>query len=133
MIPEEVCRPMTEVLALFDAEMPGILAWAVRGALVWQQYGLERSNAVKEATNAYKTDQDLVQQFLEESCEIHPDYEVDKAEIYKSWQVWCVDAGEHDAQKRSKKWLTQQLTKREYEHCGAGKSRLKGLKLREEL
>jgi putative DNA primase/helicase len=128
-IPEEVRRPMAEVLAEFDNEMPGILAWAVVGCLLWQKNGLEIAEAVKNATNAYRTEQDLVQQFLDEKCELHPEHTVDKDKLYTAWSNWCADAKEEQAGKRSKKWLTRQMTGRGFKPGGDGNRLLLGLKL----
>jgi phage/plasmid-associated DNA primase len=67
---------------------------------------------VQSATAEYRNEQDLVQQFLEEKCEMHVDYSIDKDELYKTWREWCEAAGESEAAKRSKKWLTRQMTNR---------------------
>ena len=130
-IPYDMRRPMHEVISSFETEMPGILAWAVTGSQIWQTHGLTLVNAVKNATSEYRSEQDLVQQFLEEKCEMHSDYIVDKNALYQVWRDWCESEGEKDAQKRSKKWLTSQMTSRGFEHGGAGKRSLKGLRLKE--
>jgi putative DNA primase/helicase len=49
-----------------QAEYPGILAWLVRGCLEWQQQGLNPPAKVIEATNEYRSDEDVMQQFFEE-------------------------------------------------------------------
>ena len=121
---------MHEVISSFDAEMPGILSWAVTGSQIWQIHGLTLVDAVKDATSEYRSEQDLVQQFLEGKCEMHSDYIVDKNTLYQAWRDWCDSEGEKDAQKRSKKWLTSQMTVRGFKHGGAGKRSLKGLRLR---
>jgi putative DNA primase/helicase len=46
--------------AKLDAELPGILAWAVRGCLEWQEKGLGFPKAVSHATNAYREEMDIV-------------------------------------------------------------------------
>lgn len=50
-------------------ELPGILAWAVAGCLAWQGDGLQVPAAVKEATEAYRAEQDLLGSFLAECTE----------------------------------------------------------------
>lgn len=52
------------------AEMPGILAWAVRGCLEWQRDGLPSPVTIEEETRAYRQEQDVVQQFLDSCCEV---------------------------------------------------------------
>jgi P4 family phage/plasmid primase-like protien len=46
------------------AELPGILAWCVRGCLAWQRHGLGRPDMVITATETYRTEMDVVGQFL---------------------------------------------------------------------
>ncbi|MDZ4278289.1 MAG: phage/plasmid primase, P4 family, partial [Dehalococcoidia bacterium] len=47
------------------AELPGILAWAVRGALEWRRRGLAPPDAVLLATETYRSDSDPLAPFLE--------------------------------------------------------------------
>ncbi len=128
-IPEENRRPMSEVLHTFELEMSGILTWAVTGCLKWQSNGLPEVDAVKEATKEYRTEQDLVQQFLDENCETHPDFIIDKGVLFTAWREWCNESGEIQAYRLSKNWFTRQMTNRDFEHGGAGKKSLKGLEL----
>lgn len=51
------------------AELPGILAWAVRGCLLWQQEGLGLPKEVQDATDDYRTHQDPFGRFLDECTE----------------------------------------------------------------
>ncbi|HRG95636.1 MAG TPA: phage/plasmid primase, P4 family [Polyangiaceae bacterium] len=47
------------------AELPGILAWAVRGCAAWQAQGLGEPVAVSEATAAYREASDPLREFFE--------------------------------------------------------------------
>lgn len=49
-------------------ELPGILAWAVRGCLEWQRVGLSPPQAVRDATDAYRADSDTFGHWIEISC-----------------------------------------------------------------
>lgn len=128
-IPEALRRPMSEVLAEFEAELPGILAWAVLGCVLWKYNGLEMPPAVAEATRSYRGEQDLVQQFIDECCEMHPEHRIDKDELYRAWRSWCENAGEEGARSRSKRWLTQQFTMRGMEPGGKEQRQLVGMRL----
>jgi putative DNA primase/helicase len=128
-IPEDVRRPMSEILEAFEEEMPGILNWAVTGCLFWQSDNLNMSDAVKDATSEYRTEQDLVQQFLDEKCVMHPEYRIEKVRLHTIWRNWCDDVGEIQARKRGRRWLTMQMTGRGFEHGRDGKRFLTGLKL----
>ena len=121
---------MSEILQLFQSEMTGILTWAVNGCILWQINRFPLPNAVKEATAEYRNEQDLVKQFLEEECEINVDFSIGKDELYKAWRDWCDAAGENEAMKRSKKWLTHQMTEHQFRHGGAQDRNLIGLRIR---
>ena len=129
-IPENQRRPMSEILRIFESEFSGILNWAVTGCLMWQSNGLEFAPAMKDAAEEYRTEQDLVQQFIEERCDMHSEYSEMKDSLYKAWRDWCEDSGEENARRRSKHWLTRQMTNRGFDHYGDSKKMLQGLKLR---
>ena len=129
-IPDDIRKPMSEVNQIFAAEMTGILAWAVIGHLMWQANGLEQPRAVVDATSEYRTEQDMVQQFIDEKCEAHPDYSVEKAFLYSTWRDWCEDSGEEQAKRKSKAWFTRQMTKRGFERGGTGRNYLMGIKVK---
>jgi putative DNA primase/helicase len=129
-IPDEQQKPMSEVLAEFDQEMSGILTWAVSGCLLWQNNKMDTVTAVEEATREYKSEQDLVQQFIDESCEKHPDYSEAKDRMYTAWRAWCERSGEESAKNRSRKWFTQQMTGHGCSAGGHGRSDIVGIKLK---
>src|SRR5262249_2461080 len=54
------------------AELPGILAWCVRGCLDWQRTGLGEPPEVTQATAGYKKESDVIGQFLDEETERDP-------------------------------------------------------------
>ncbi len=75
------------------AEHPGILAWAVRGCLRWQEVGLQVPAAVTAATDAYEADSDVLADFLADACDLDDPKAVTRAaEFYKAY-VWWADAG----------------------------------------
>jgi len=59
--PKTVDKALPEKLR---AERPGILAWAVRGCLEWQKRGLGEPVAVREATDAYQEESDVLGEFM---------------------------------------------------------------------
>jgi len=75
--------------AQLEAEAPGILAWAVRGALAWQADGLTAPAIVVQATDAYEAESDPLRDFLEEACEVSnpqaSEYAVPLFTRYKAW------------------------------------------------
>ena len=122
-------KPMSEVLEAFKQESPGILTWMVKGCLEWQIHGLVTPVAVEDATAEYRSDQDLIQQFLAEKCEVGNGYSIEKDVLYKTWRDWCESVGEKEAARQSKKWLTHQMTNRGFTHGGGQNSSLEGIRL----
>lgn len=77
------------------SQLPGILAWAVRGCLEWQRVGLSPPRAVKEATRAYREEQDVIGGFLTECCVVDQRATVPASELYRDYSKWADEAGHH--------------------------------------
>jgi putative DNA primase/helicase len=96
-IPFAVTIPQSEVdkelPAKLEAEMPGILAWAVRGCLHWQQYGLNEPEIVTTATASYRHEQDILGDFLEDCCILEDPATIYKADLKTEYQNWCQTNG----------------------------------------
>jgi putative DNA primase/helicase len=75
------------------AEAPGILAWLVRGFLAWQGQGLNPPEAITRATTAYKTEEDVIAQFLEEKCVILPGAKIKASAFYLAYKTWAREYG----------------------------------------
>jgi putative DNA primase/helicase len=71
-----------------EAELPGILAWMVRGCLEWQQVGLDPPAVVKQAVQDYQRDEDSVGDFIDECCITGPEYSVTAAAVYQRFEEW---------------------------------------------
>jgi len=77
-------------------ELPGILAWAVRGAVAWSKLGLERPTAVDRATEAYRSEMDVVSIFLTECCEKDPDASEGATHLYSAFKAWRAAGGDRE-------------------------------------
>jgi P4 family phage/plasmid primase-like protien len=84
-----------DLLQKLIAEAPGILNWAIEGCLNWQSGGLYpvSSGRVKEATDKYRNEMDLLGEFVEEKCIQNPSATVSKQLIYNTYLDWCKDSG----------------------------------------
>lgn len=72
------------------AELPGILNWALEGCLAWQQAGrLFTPEAVVTATASYRSDQDVLDDFLRERCVWGPGHVELFAELRKAYVTWA--------------------------------------------
>jgi putative DNA primase/helicase len=72
-----------------QAELPGILRWAVEGCLTWQAEGLQRPRAVAEATEEYRAEMDVLVRFLLECCDVGPEAQVAIGLLYARYVSWC--------------------------------------------
>jgi len=71
------------------AELPGILAWAVRGCLEWQEVGLGSCRAVDKATAEYRTECDGYFPFFQTELSFDDKTRVTSStairEVYEAW------------------------------------------------
>ncbi len=70
-------------------ELPGILAWAVRGCLAWRRDGLQPPHEVKAATGAYRQAEDRLAAFIGDCCVTGPGKQVTFAELYGAFNFWA--------------------------------------------
>ena len=86
VIPEnEVDKALPEKL---KAELPGILAWAVRGCVEWQLQGLGFPKAVEDATQKYKEQEDVLNQFITECCVKNPTVGASITSLHDAFKRW---------------------------------------------
>jgi putative DNA primase/helicase len=71
------------------AEAQGILAWAVRGCLRWQELGLGKPNEVKNATREYREESDTIGPFIAEYCVERPEARETSAALYLAYTGWA--------------------------------------------
>lgn len=99
-------------------ELPGILAWAVRGCLEWRASGLGVPDEVKAATDSYREEMDVLGPFLDEACLVHPDARTTAKELYAAYVTWCDANGE---KVRSQKSIAATLRERGFENLKGAK------------
>ncbi len=101
LIPFEVTIPEAErdkdLVTKLEAELPGILAWCVRGLLAWRKVGLMAPDAVRKATEAYQTESDALANFIAECLVTVDGAEVQAKDLYNAYKIWCDDNGEAPA------------------------------------
>jgi putative DNA primase/helicase len=116
LIPFQVTIPEHErdpqLMAKLQDEAEGILAWAVRGCLEWQQVGLSAPAVVTGATDAYRRDSDRLREFIGECCVVTEHARVAKADFYVAYEKWAHAGGERPW---SKKKVGEALTGQGYQ------------------
>ncbi len=104
LVPFEAVIPKAEqdprLLEKLRVEMPGILAWAVRGCLEWQREGLGEPEEVLAATQQYREEMDVLAGFLDDRCVVHPRAEAPATPLYNEYQEWCRSNGEAEENQR---------------------------------
>ncbi len=83
-----------------EAELPGILRWAVEGCLEWQREGLKAPEEVRKATGQYRSEMDVIGAFLQDECEIAPAHKEPFTALYKRYEEWCEEGGERAETRR---------------------------------
>jgi putative DNA primase/helicase len=131
-IPPEKRDP--ELPQKLEREADGILAWLVVGLREYWRCGLQEPPAVMEATREYRSEQDVLEGFITECCEISPRALTPSAELYNAYKQWAVQNGESEDELLSERAFGQRLTKRGFPTArgtDAKRTRLrKGLRLK---
>lgn len=98
LIPFTVTIPEAEqdrtLPATLRTELPGILNWALQGCLTWQRGGLGVPKEVEDATQDYRTEMDVIADFLAGSCVWEPGAKVARKVLYETYEVWSARNGE---------------------------------------
>jgi putative DNA primase/helicase len=115
----ERCDP--DLRDKLEAELPGILAWAVRGCLEWQKRGLKPPESVSIATAAYRAEMDVFSGFIDEQCVIDPAASVPAGELYQAYKIWADCGGEKPL---SQRWFADRLSERGFTRKPTNRKRL---------
>ncbi len=76
-------------------EWPGILRWAVDGAVMYHQEGLNPPGAVLNATNEYFEEEDTFLQWVTDKCETGPNCWDTPSNLFNSWKQYA-EAGRYE-------------------------------------
>jgi putative DNA primase/helicase len=91
------------------SEKEGILAWMVEGCLLWQKEGLKPSKVISDHSNLYRSECDILGEFLTERCITGKTERATQKDIWGEWQSW---AREYNYYSGTKKTLTRKLSDR---------------------
>ncbi len=121
-IPKEDQDP--KLLAKLRRELPGVLAWAVRGCREWQRRGLDPPREVLAATADYRVEMDKTGAFLADRCVERLDARVGVSELHADYVEWC--GGDHPLGRNN---FGQRLKERGFRQEKKGAWRWVGLRL----
>jgi putative DNA primase/helicase len=81
-------------------EGAGILNWLVEGAMRWCEEGLKTPSIITSATDEYRSEMDIIGNFIKERCVQGEDGSIRARELFKCYQDWCDDHNEHAVSER---------------------------------
>lgn len=76
-----------------QAELSGILNWALSGCMDWQRSGLKAPASVQTATEEYRQSQDILAAFLAECTITSPMATCTAGELYTAYKKWAEESG----------------------------------------
>jgi putative DNA primase/helicase len=111
------------------AEAAGILTWVIQGARRWLQEGLGEAQAVSEATSRYRTEMDILADWLQDCCEQDSRAVTPLGDLYASYKAWCERNRETPLSQRS---FGRRLSEKGYElvRLPGGTRARRGLRLK---
>jgi len=99
-IPFEVVIPIEErdpqikkILTNPTKAGTAILAWAVRGCLLWQERGLVIPDCIQAATASYREDMDPLRDFFDDCCIFQESAIVPVSDLRKHYDQWASSCG----------------------------------------
>jgi len=108
-------------------EAPGILAWLVKGCLLWQKQGLMPPRKVTDATEQYRRNEDLLADFIDECCIREPGAKEKSSSLYGRFIVWYHDnIGKNEP---TGTWFGKQLSQKYEKSKSQGRVTYHGLML----
>jgi len=113
-------RADKDLPAKLVAESSGILNWMLSGFADWQEVGLQPPEAVTQATREYRSEEDVLSEFLDARCVIDNTREVKFSELYKAYHDWTEHAGDKQI---SRKLFSQRLADRGIDERRTGRDR----------
>jgi len=135
LVPFEVTIPEEKqdkgLIEKLRGELPGILNWAIEGALVYQKYGLKPPKCVVDATASYRSEMDVLSEWIDEECTSDTEAETPIGELHAAYCAWCRAANYRAIKKRP---FGNQLEARRYPRGRTGSTRFyRGIALQKAL
>jgi len=98
-IPEKSRDP--ELPNYLHRELPGILTWAVQGALQWHERGLDAPDEVRAATDSYREEMDILGAFIKDNCIVDQNAQSAVSDMYEAYRQWTEEGGSRPMNKRN--------------------------------
>jgi putative DNA primase/helicase len=125
------------LLYLLKKEGSQILKWFVEGCLKYQKHGLKTPYEIIEAVKEYRSEMDIIGDFIEQCCELGEsgEYRITINDLHKKYSDWCI---ENDEEPLLKKSFGKKLKGLQIEDCRINESGkisrgFRGIRLKKEL
>jgi len=118
---------------LYQNAGPAVLAWIIEGAkrIIAKDFKVKNPKIVQDAIDAYRGQNDWLNEFLEECCELDPTYTEKSGELYQEYRSYCLRMGEFA---RSTTDFYGALAQRDFERHRTKKGVLvRGLRIKSEF
>lgn len=102
------------------AERDGVLMWMIEGARKYLTDGLKLSPRMKSESATYRTESDMLGEFLSDQTVPSPAAKTNQKSLYEEYREWCDGNG---VRALSKKSFTQRLSERGYPEGKSGPAR----------
>lgn len=76
-----------------EAERVGVLSWIIEGYAKYRERGLVQPPSVRAARESYRTQMDLLAEWIEECCEVGPDFQCLGSSLWASWEGYAKQNG----------------------------------------
>lgn len=95
-------------------ELPEILGWLLEGYRLYMKEGLIEPSEVSEATVEYRKEMDLVQQWIDENCELRPDYFEKAGVLFENFKAFMTRRDQRTNMTAFGKDLSKKYNKKHY-------------------
>ena len=132
LVPFDVTIPQREqdrqLFEKLKRELPGILNWTLDGLRSYQTIGLQPPTKVMKATQAYRSQMDILHDWIAEECVREPGARTALKVLHKSYMDWAI-ANDHTP--LSSRIFGNELVARGFERDRTGSFRFhKGIRLK---
>ena len=79
----------------FHEDRTAIFSWIVNGCLAYHKYGFGKSSIVDNAVMEYRSDQDVLADFLDEYVKDDPTSMIQGQQLYNRFNDWCKQANRY--------------------------------------
>lgn len=78
-----------------EQELPQILGWCVKGAVLWKEKGLVTPKQIEVANNEYKNEMDVINTFMTDCTLIDSGSREKASEVYQEYAKWAKEGHEY--------------------------------------